>query len=30
VFDMGGMRVAANHPTYQRLLVGSRLAFPIA
>jgi hypothetical protein len=30
VFDSGGLRVAANHPTYQRLLVGQRTAWPIA
>ncbi len=30
VFDTGGLQVAAQHPTYRRLLVGSRLSFPIA
>lgn len=30
VFDMGALRVAAQHPTYMRLLVGQRTAWPIA
>ena len=30
VFDLGGLRVAAEHPTYQRMLRGHRLAFGIA
>ena len=29
VFDTGGLRVAAEHPTYQQLLVGERLLFGI-
>ena len=29
VFDTGGLRVAAEHPTYQRLLVGNRQSFGI-
>lgn len=27
VFDMGGLKVAAEHPTYQRLLAGHRHSF---
>jgi hypothetical protein len=30
VFDTGALRVAANHPTYLRLLVGQRTAFAIS
>jgi hypothetical protein len=30
VFDTGAMRVAAQHPTYLRLLVGQRSRFPIS
>ncbi len=30
VFDMGGLKVAADHPTYQRLLTGQRQAFGVA
>lgn len=30
VFDSGALRVSANHPTYLRLLVGQRTAWPIA
>lgn len=30
VFDTGGLRVAAQHPTYQRMLVGNRQAFGLA
>src|SRR5262245_8806018 len=30
VFDSGGLRVAANHPTYLRLLAGQRTAWAIA
>ncbi len=30
VFDTGGLQVAAQHPTYRRLLVGSRRSFAIA
>lgn len=30
VFDLGALRVAADHPTYQRMLVGSRQAFGFA
>ena len=30
VFDTGGLTVAANHPTYLRLLVGQRERWPIA
>lgn len=30
VFDLGALRVAANHPTYLRLLVGQRTAWAIA
>ncbi len=29
VFDLGGMRVAAEHPTYKRMLTGSRLRFGV-
>ncbi len=29
VFDTGGLRVAAQHPTYQRMLVGNRVAFGV-
>lgn len=29
VFDTGGLRVAAQHPTYQRMLVGQRRSFGI-
>ena len=29
VFDLGGMRVAAQHPTYLRMLTGSRQRFGI-
>lgn len=29
VFDTGGLRVAAEHPTYTRMLVGNRLTFGI-
>ena len=29
VFDTGGLRVAAQHPTYQRMLVGNRQSFGI-
>lgn len=27
VFDTGGLRVAAEHPTYRRMLVGNRVSF---
>jgi hypothetical protein len=27
VFDTGGLRVAAEHPTYQQMLLGERFAF---
>lgn len=30
VFDQSAVRIAADHPTYQRLLAGQRLKFPIA
>lgn len=30
VFDLGALRVAADHPTYRRMLTGSRLRFGIA
>lgn len=30
VFDTGGLRVAAEHPTYLRMLVGQRRTFPLA
>lgn len=30
VFDTGGLTVAANHPTYLRLLVGQRERWPVA
>lgn len=30
VFDLGALRVAANHPTYTRLLAGQRTRWPIA
>ncbi len=30
VFDTGGLTVAAQHPTYQRLLVGQRQRFALA
>jgi len=30
VFDTGALRVSAQHPTYLRLLVGNRQAWPIA
>jgi len=30
VFDLGGMRVAAQHPTYLRMLTGHRLRFGVA
>lgn len=30
VFDTGGLRVAAQHPTYRRLLTGNRVAFGVA
>lgn len=30
VFDLGGIRVAAQHPTYQRMLTGSRQRFGVA
>jgi Phage gp6-like head-tail connector protein len=30
VFDLGALRVAANHPTYLRLLSGQRTVWPIA
>lgn len=30
VFDTGGLRVAAQHPTYLRMLVGNRRSFGIA
>lgn len=30
VFDLGGMRVAAQHPTYQRLLTGHRFTFGVS
>ena len=30
VFDTGGLRVAAQHPTYLRMLVGQRRSFGIA
>ena len=29
VFDMGGMKVASEHPTYLRLLAGNRLSFAV-
>lgn len=29
VFDTGGIRVAAEHPTYRRMLVGNRQSFGI-
>ena len=29
VFDTGGLRVAAQHPTYQRMLTGNRQSFGI-
>ena len=29
VFDTGGLRVAAQHPTYERLLTGSRHSFGV-
>lgn len=29
VFDTGGLRVATNHPTYQRLLTGHRRLFGV-
>lgn len=29
VFDMGGMKVASEHPTYLRLLAGSRKSFAV-
>ncbi len=29
-FDLGAVRVAADHPTYQRLLTGSRQRFGVA
>ena len=29
VFDTGGLKVAANHPTYLRLLTGSHHAFGV-
>lgn len=29
VFDLGALRVATNHPTYQRLLTGSRRRFGV-
>jgi hypothetical protein len=29
VFDTGGLRVAADHPTYTRLLTGSRHSFGV-
>jgi hypothetical protein len=29
VFDTGGLRVAAEHPTYQQMLLGERLAFGV-
>ena len=29
VFDTGGIRIASNHPTYQRLLTGSHHAFGV-
>src|SRR5688500_3749050 len=30
VFDTGGLRVAAQHPTYLRMLVGQRLSYGLA
>lgn len=30
VFDVTAVKVAADHPTYQRLLAGQRQKFPIA
>lgn len=30
VFDLGALRVAANHPTYTRMLTGHRLRFGFA
>ena len=30
VFDLGGMRVAAQHPTYLRMLTGSRQRFGVS
>jgi hypothetical protein len=30
VFDVSAVKVAADHPTYQRLLAGQRQRFPIA
>ena len=30
VFDVSAVKVASDHPTYQRLLVGQRAKFPIA
>lgn len=30
VFDTGGLRVAAQHPTYLRMLVGNRRSFGLA
>jgi hypothetical protein len=30
VFDQSAVRIAADHPTYQRLLVGQRARFPIS
>lgn len=29
VFDTGGLRVAAEHPTYQQMLLGERVSFGI-
>jgi hypothetical protein len=30
VFDQSAVKVAADHPTYQRLIAGQRAVFPIA
>jgi hypothetical protein len=30
VFDVSAVKVAADHPTYQRLMAGQRARFPIA
>ena len=30
VFDQSAVKIAADHPTYQRLLAGQRARFPIA
>jgi hypothetical protein len=30
VFDQAAVKIAADHPTYQRLLAGQRAKFPIA